>query len=111
MGTGIDPTPSLRSPQFLGGTHPLTNVRRKVVSIFRKIGFTVSEATEVETEWFCFDALNTPKTIPPEMLKIRFSFLQIPNGVMFAGKPMRHICFELTPFRSNPNPSEGETTP
>ena len=63
LGTGIDPTLPA-SPQFLGGTHPLTNVRRKVVSIFRKIGFTVSEATEVETEWFCFDALNTPEDHP-----------------------------------------------
>ena len=43
---------------------PLTNVRRRVVSIFRKIGFTVAEATEVETEWFCFDALNTPDDHP-----------------------------------------------
>ena len=51
-------------PHHLGGTHPLTNVRRKVVSIFRKIGFTVAEATEVETEWFCFDALNTPEDHP-----------------------------------------------
>ena len=51
-------------PSHLGGTHPLTNVRRKVVSIFRKIGFTVAEATEVETEWFCFDALNTPEDHP-----------------------------------------------
>ena len=29
-----------------------------------KIGFTVAEATEVETEWFCFDALNTPDDHP-----------------------------------------------
>lgn len=34
------------------------------MSIFRKIGFTVAEATEVETEWFCFDALNTPEDHP-----------------------------------------------
>ncbi len=52
------------SPNHIGGTHPLTNVRRKVVSIFRKIGFTVAEATEVETEWYCFDALNTPQDHP-----------------------------------------------
>jgi phenylalanyl-tRNA synthetase alpha chain len=42
----------------------LTNTRRKIVSIFRKIGFTVAEATEAETEWFCFDALNTPEDHP-----------------------------------------------
>jgi phenylalanyl-tRNA synthetase alpha chain len=63
LGEKADPSlPSV--PSHLGGTHPLTNVRRRVVSIFRKIGFTVAEATEVETEWFCFDALNTPEDHP-----------------------------------------------
>lgn len=63
LGDCIDPTlPAC--PSHAGGTHPLTNVRRQVVSIFRKIGFTVAEATEVETEWFCFDALNTPEDHP-----------------------------------------------
>ena len=52
------------SPSFYGGIHPLTKTRRKIVSIFRKIGFTVAEASEVETEWFCFDALNTPDDHP-----------------------------------------------
>lgn len=63
LGPEVDPT--LPPPSdFTGGTHPLTNTRRKIVSIFRKIGFTVSEATEGETEWFCFDALNTPDDHP-----------------------------------------------
>ena len=63
LGPAIDP--SLPPPHnFNGGTHPLTNTRCKIVSIFRKIGFTVAEATECETEWFCFDALNTPDDHP-----------------------------------------------
>lgn len=63
LGDEVDPT--LPPPSnFNGGIHPLTNTRRKIVSIFRKIGFTVAEATEVETEWFCFDALNTPEDHP-----------------------------------------------
>lgn len=63
LGERIDPTlPSVSSLQ--GGIHPLTKTKRKIISIFRKIGFTVAEATEVETEWFCFDALNTPEDHP-----------------------------------------------
>ena len=49
---------------YAGGLHPLTKTKRRIVSIFRKIGFTVAEATEVETEWYCFDALNTPEDHP-----------------------------------------------
>ena len=63
LGEEIDPSLP-PSSDFTGGTHPLTNTRRKIVSIFRKIGFTVAEATEAETEWFCFDALNTPEDHP-----------------------------------------------
>jgi len=49
---------------YVGGLHPLTLVKRRIVSIFGQVGFTVAEATEVESEWFCFDALNTPEDHP-----------------------------------------------
>ena len=56
---------SLPSPgDYSGSLHPLTLVKRRVVSIFRQIGFSVAEASEVESEWFCFDALNTPEDHP-----------------------------------------------
>lgn len=63
LGECIDPTLPA-SPTFSGGLHPLTKTKRRIISIFRKIGFTVAEASEVETEWFCFDALNTPDDHP-----------------------------------------------
>ncbi|MFP6886096.1 MAG: phenylalanine--tRNA ligase subunit alpha, partial [Opitutales bacterium] len=63
LGEPIDVT--LPPPgDYVGGLHPLTQTKRRIVSIFRKIGFTVAEATEVETEWYCFDALNTPEDHP-----------------------------------------------
>lgn len=49
---------------YAGGLHPLTLVKRRIVSIFGQIGFTVAEASEVESEWYCFDALNTPEDHP-----------------------------------------------
>ena len=63
LGNTYDPTlPSV--PNRSASLHPLSATRRKVVAIFRKLGFTVTEATEAETEWFCFDALNTPEDHP-----------------------------------------------
>ncbi len=60
LGDPIDPT--LPANEAEGGTsHLLTQVRDEVVSVFRKIGFVVAEGPELETEWFTFDALNTPK--------------------------------------------------
>ncbi len=63
LGPAVDPT--LPSPDPLPGTrHPLTQVREELCSILRKVGFNVVEGPEVETEYYCFDALNTPPTHP-----------------------------------------------
>jgi phenylalanyl-tRNA synthetase alpha chain len=63
LGDPVDPTLSL-SCEGLGYRHPLSLVRDRVVSIFKMMGFSVAEATELETEWFCFDALHMPATHP-----------------------------------------------
>lgn len=54
--------PNIDAPA--GTIHPLTLTIRKICSVFRKVGFTVAEASDMETEWFCFDALNTPADHP-----------------------------------------------
>ncbi len=47
-----------------GGLHPLTQVLDKAVHILRRMGFALATGPEVETEWHCFDALNTPGDHP-----------------------------------------------
>jgi phenylalanyl-tRNA synthetase alpha chain len=42
----------------LGSRHPLTIVRRQILDIFARIGFTVSEGPEIEDDWHNFEALN-----------------------------------------------------
>jgi phenylalanyl-tRNA synthetase alpha chain len=48
----------------LGSIHPLTQLLDNAVSIFRRLGFTLAEGPDIETEWHCFDALNTPPDHP-----------------------------------------------
>jgi len=48
----------------LGKLHPLTQVTEDIVRIFRKIGFAVADGPEIEDEYHCFDALNTPADHP-----------------------------------------------
>jgi phenylalanyl-tRNA synthetase alpha chain len=63
LGPPTDPT--LPSPDPGPGTfHPLTLVREEVCRILRKVGFVVADGPEVETEFYCFDALNTPPEHP-----------------------------------------------
>ncbi|HEY2953559.1 MAG TPA: phenylalanine--tRNA ligase subunit alpha [Verrucomicrobiae bacterium] len=54
--------PGRRRP--LGKLHPLTRVTEDIVRSFRKIGFAVADGPEVEDEYHCFDALNTPADHP-----------------------------------------------
>jgi phenylalanyl-tRNA synthetase alpha chain len=48
----------------LGNLHPLTQVTDDIVRAFRKIGFAVADGPEIEDEYHCFDALNTPADHP-----------------------------------------------
>ena len=48
----------------LGKLHPLTQVTDDIVRAFRKIGFAVADGPEIEDEYYCFDALNTPADHP-----------------------------------------------
>jgi phenylalanyl-tRNA synthetase alpha chain len=54
--------PGRRRP--VGKLHPLTQVTEDIVRSFRKIGFAVADGPEVEDEYHCFDALNTPADHP-----------------------------------------------
>jgi phenylalanyl-tRNA synthetase alpha chain len=63
LGPPVDPTMP-RLDDGAGAIHPIAQVREELVGVFRRIGFNVAEATEVETEFFCFDALNMPGDHP-----------------------------------------------
>ncbi|MEA2641436.1 MAG: phenylalanyl-tRNA synthetase alpha chain, partial [Chloroflexota bacterium] len=45
-----------------GGLHPISQTLRRILEIFRDMGFQVTEGPEVELDWYNFQALN----IPPE---------------------------------------------
>lgn len=60
---GIDVSlPSRGLPS--GALHPLTQVQDEAIQILRRMGFALAEGPEIETEWHCFDALNTPEDHP-----------------------------------------------
>lgn len=73
IGPPVDVT--LPSPDPAPGSlHPLTQVRDEICRILRQVGFTVAEGPEVETEYYCFDALNTPADHPARDLQDTYYF-------------------------------------
>lgn len=57
---------------LLGSRHPLSLVKNEIISIFSKIGFTVSEGREIEDDWHNFTALNTPENHPARDMQDTF---------------------------------------
>jgi phenylalanyl-tRNA synthetase alpha chain len=47
-----------------GSLHPLTLLVDRAVQIFRRLGFAIADGPDIESEWHCFDALNTPADHP-----------------------------------------------
>ncbi|MGN0569564.1 MAG: phenylalanine--tRNA ligase subunit alpha [Candidatus Fimenecus sp.] len=47
-----------------GSYHPITLVQRQCETIFKSMGFTVEDYSEVVTDYECFESLNIPKDHP-----------------------------------------------
>lgn len=55
-----------------GTRHPLAVVRNEIISIFNRIGFTISEGPEIEDDWHNFTALNFPEEHPARDMQDTF---------------------------------------
>src|SRR6266566_2063781 len=47
-----------------GSLHPLTQMLQRSIEVFRRMGFALADGPDIEDEWHCFDALNTPPEHP-----------------------------------------------
>lgn len=47
-----------------GSYHPITLVQRQCENIFKSMGFTVEDYSEIVTDYECFESLNIPKFHP-----------------------------------------------
>ncbi len=56
----------------LGAVHPVSIVEEKISNILRPFGFSSVMGPEIETEYYCFDALNIPKHHPARDMQDTF---------------------------------------
>lgn len=61
----------------LGRIHPLNSTIDRFIEIFLGLGYTVAEGPEMETEYYNFEALNTPADHPARDMQDTF---YLPNG-------------------------------
>lgn len=55
-----------------GTIHPITQMTDDIIRIFDNMGFEVATGPEMETEWYCFDALNVSKDHPARDMQDTF---------------------------------------
>lgn len=67
----IDVTLPGRSHQ-LGHKHPLTLTLNRIKTIFMRMGFTVADGPEVESDYYNFEALNLPQDHPARDMQDSF---------------------------------------
>jgi phenylalanyl-tRNA synthetase alpha chain len=61
--SALDLTLPARAP-WRGGLHPVTQAVDEICQIFRELGFSRARGPEADTEWYNFEALNTPLDHP-----------------------------------------------
>ncbi len=57
---------------FSGSIHPLNIVKNKILDAFCGMGFEVFEGPEIDTDYYCFQALNIPKDHPARDMQDTF---------------------------------------
>lgn len=80
--TGQKDVPDLTLPPSaaeIGSVHPITSTRNKIVSIFERMGFNISEGPEIEDEWHNFSALNFPPNHPAREMQDTFFIEKEPD--------------------------------
>lgn len=66
----------------LGSRHPISIVKKQIIDIFARIGFTVSDGREIEDDWHNFTALNTPENHPARDMQDTFYVSTLPDMVL-----------------------------
>ncbi|NLG39094.1 MAG: phenylalanine--tRNA ligase subunit alpha, partial [Fibrobacter sp.] len=83
-----------------GSTHPLYDVREEIIDFFAHMGFEVDFGRDIETDWYNFEALNTPPDHPSRDMQDTF---YLADKVMLrthtSGTQIHYMETHKPPFR------------
>ncbi|MBT3442333.1 MAG: phenylalanine--tRNA ligase subunit alpha [Flavobacteriaceae bacterium] len=87
----------------LGSRHPISIIRDKIIDIFYKIGFNISEGPEIEDDWHNFTALNLPEHHPARDMQDTFFTNKNPDFLLrthTSSVQIRHMENNQPPIRT-----------
>jgi phenylalanyl-tRNA synthetase alpha chain len=65
-----------------GNLHPLNLTRHKIIEIFERLGFSVTDGPEIEDDWHNFSALNFPENHPAREMQDTFFVEKNPDMLL-----------------------------
>ena len=89
-------------PFETGSSHPISIVKNKIIDIFSKIGYVISEGPEIEDDWHNFTALNLPKYHPARDMQDTFFIKSNPEFLLrthTSSVQVRHMEEKNPPIR------------
>ena len=83
------------------GLHPVTRSLERIEALFATMGFSVADGPEIETDFFNFTALNTPKNHPARSMHDTFYIEGSKNLLRTHTSPVqiRHMLDHKPPIR------------
>ncbi len=69
-------------PFQVGARHPISIIRNKIISIYSRMGFTISEGPEIVDDWHNFTALNMPENHPARDMQDTYFVKVAPDIVL-----------------------------
>ena len=66
----------------VGTRHPISLVRKRIIEIFHRLGFSVEDGPEIEDDWHNFTALNMPENHPARDMQDTFYINQNPDWLL-----------------------------
>ena len=89
-------------PIPIGSLHPITIVKNRIIDVFSKLGFGLSESPEIEDDWHNFTALNLPEDHPARDMQDTFFIQRDPDLLL------RTHCstIQIRHLEENPPPAK-----
>ena len=89
-------------PISSGSLHPITIIKNRIIDVFSKLGFGLSESPEIEDDWHNFTALNLPEDHPARDMQDTFFIQRDPDLLL------RTHCstIQIRHLEENPPPAK-----
>ncbi|NQW36574.1 MAG: phenylalanine--tRNA ligase subunit alpha [Flavobacteriales bacterium] len=90
-------------PILMGANHPISIVKNKIIDVFNRIGFSISEGPEIEDDWHNFTALNLPEHHPARDMQDTFFIATNPDILLrthTSSVQVRHMETNKPPIRT-----------